>query len=190
MTSAPPAIFVPRAIVQAIGTKLVSEKICAEVVDRLSILDHSLRRFEHEPKYYMINIDKIRAGMIATVILNGEHKMNKRNNPLAGRVTRNHRLVVTVAGPDSYRNALAQRGEEPAGKTPWFQWERDGVVRSVKTGQLYLAALPTGAKREANYLVDNRPATESELATIRQFTSEKGKPEFLCFALENVQNVA
>jgi hypothetical protein len=31
-TSAPPATFVPRAIVQAIGMKLVSENICAEVL--------------------------------------------------------------------------------------------------------------------------------------------------------------
>jgi hypothetical protein len=33
MTFAPPATFVPRAIVQAIGMKLVSKKICTEVVD-------------------------------------------------------------------------------------------------------------------------------------------------------------
>jgi hypothetical protein len=32
-TSAPPATFVPRAILQAIGMKLVSQKICMEVVD-------------------------------------------------------------------------------------------------------------------------------------------------------------
>jgi len=34
MTSAPPATFVPRAIVQAIGMKLVSENICTEVLTR------------------------------------------------------------------------------------------------------------------------------------------------------------
>ena len=139
----------------------------------------------------MINIDNIRAGMIATIILQGEHKMNKRGNPLAGRVTRNHRLVVTVAGRDSYRNALEERGEKPVGnKAPWFRWERDGIVANVKTGELYLAALPTAAKRETNYLVDNRPATEAEIETIRAFTPDKGQPDFLCFALENVQNVA
>jgi hypothetical protein len=33
MTFAPPATFVPRAILQAIGMKLVSQKICMEVVD-------------------------------------------------------------------------------------------------------------------------------------------------------------
>jgi hypothetical protein len=33
MTFAPPATFVPTAIFQAIGMKLVSKKICMEVVD-------------------------------------------------------------------------------------------------------------------------------------------------------------
>jgi hypothetical protein len=59
-----------------------------------------------------------------------------------------------------------------------------------QTGALYLAAVPTSAKRVAKYLVDGREATDAELVTIREYTPDKGDPQFLCFALENVSNLA
>jgi hypothetical protein len=137
----------------------------------------------------VIDTDKIKAGMIATILLKGEHKMNKRGNPLLGRVTRDHRLVVTVAGPKSYTNRLEKRGDEPAGKAPWYKWVKDGVVVHPESGKMYLAALPTGAQRHTRYLVDGREATAEELQIIRQFTPEKGDPDILCFAMESVDNV-
>jgi len=145
----------------------------------------------------MIDINTIRAGRLATILLDGEHKMNKGGragvplNPLLGRVTRNHRITVTVAGPETYSNVLPERtGEEPAGKAPWFVWVKDGLVAHKDTGALYLAAVPTSAKRVTRYLVDGREATEVELATIREYTPDKGEPQFLCFSLENVANLA
>jgi hypothetical protein len=144
----------------------------------------------------VIKIDSIKAGRLATVLLTGEHKMNKGGragvapNPLFGRVTRDHRVTVTVAGPETYSNVLENRtGEAPAGKAPWFEWVKDGVVRHKETGALYLAAVPTSAKRVARYLVDGREATEAEIATIREYSPDKGEPQFLCFALENVSNL-
>lgn len=137
----------------------------------------------------MISINEIKVGQIATVKLTGEHKMNKRNNPLVGRVTRDHRIVVQVAGPESYTNRLEKQGETPAGRAPWFQWVKPGIVQHKTTGDLYLAATPTRREPVTRYLVDGRPATQDEIATIREFTPDKGEPEFLCFRLENVENI-
>ena len=144
----------------------------------------------------MIDTTKICAGRLATILLDGEHKMNKGGragvpiNPLLGRVTRDHRIVVTVAGPETYSNVLeARTGEAPAGKAPWFTWVRDGLVAHKQTGELYLAAVPTSAKRVTRYLVDGREATKEELDTIHAYTPDKGEPQFLCFKLENVSNL-
>jgi hypothetical protein len=59
-----------------------------------------------------------------------------------------------------------------------------------ETGALYLAAVPTSAKRVTRYLVDGREATTKELAIISEYTPDKAEPQFLCFALENVDNLA
>ena len=145
----------------------------------------------------MIDIDTIKAGRIATVLLQGEHKMNKGGrggvapNPLLGRVTRDHRVTVTVAGPETYSNVLeARTGEAPVGKSPWFRWVKDGLVAHKETGELYLAAVPTSSKRKIAYLVDGREATTEELETIKAYTPQKDDPQFLCFKLESVANVA
>jgi len=145
----------------------------------------------------VIDTTTIRAGRLATILLTGEHKMNKGGragvplNPLLGRVTRDHRITVTVAGPETYSNVLeARTGEAPAGKAPWFTWVKDGLVMHKESGALYLAAVPTSAKRVTKYLVDGREATPEELATIRDYSPDKGEPQFLCFALENVANLA
>lgn len=147
--------------------------------------------------FRMLNIETIKAGRLATVLLKGEHKMNKGGragvpaNPLLGRVTRDHRVTVTVAGPQTYSNVCeARTGEAPIGKSPWFRWIQDGVVEHKENGNRYLAAVPTSAHYVTRYLVDGREATESELKTIREFTPDKGEPQFLCFALENVANLA
>jgi hypothetical protein len=145
----------------------------------------------------MIDTSKIRAGRLATILLDGEHKMNKGGragvplNPLLGRVTRDHRITVTIAGPETYSNVLeARTGEAPVGKAPWFEWVMDGLVVHKETGALYLAAVPTSAKRVTRYLVDGREASAIELAMIRDYTPEKEPPQFLCFKLENVANLA
>lgn len=139
----------------------------------------------------MINTNTIRAGSIATVLLQGEHKMltggtkGTERNPLLGRVTRDHRLVITLAGPDSYGN----RYEDAPGDKPWFEWVRPGLVKHPVTGALYLAALPTSVRGTRRYLVDGRPATEAELATIERYKKSDKPPKFLTFALENAVNV-
>ncbi len=144
----------------------------------------------------MIDINTIRAGQIATILLTGEHKMNKGGrsgvpiNPLLGRVTRDHKLVVNVAGRGSYARRLEKEGQEPVGKPTWWEWVKDGVAQHKGNGDLYLVGLPTEAKRVTRYLVDGREATPEELQTIRDYSPEGEPPEFLLFKLENVDNVA
>ena len=138
----------------------------------------------------MIKINSIKVGQLATVALTGEHKMNKKGNPLSGRVRRDHRIVVQVAGPESYANRLEKQGETHAGHAPWFQWVKPGIVQHKTTGQLYLAAMPTCKPAIVKFFVDNEPASEDQLAIIRQFTPKKEESEFMVFKLENVENLA
>ena len=138
----------------------------------------------------MINIDNIRAGMLVTAKIGGEHRMNKRNNPLLGRVTRSHTMVANVAGRGSYVNRLAARGETPANTRPtWFKWVGDGIVEHNTSGERYVALLPSSVKTSKTFLVDGRVATDEELATIRQFTPVKSAPADLIFIkIENLIN--
>lgn len=136
-----------------------------------------------------MKINNIAVGQLATVKLTGEHKMNKKNNALYGRVTRDHRFVVQVAGPESYTQRLNEKGETPAGRSPWYKWVKPGIVQHKDTGELYVAAVPTSHTPTLNYLVDGRPATKEEVTTISRFTPNKGEPDFLCFKLENIENL-
>ena len=138
----------------------------------------------------MIDIKSIKAGMIVTAMIGGEHKMNKRSNPLVGRVTRNHTMVANVAGKGSYVNRLAKRGETPANTRPaWFTWIGDGIVQHNTTGERYVALLPSSVKTHKVFLVDGRPATAEEIETIKSFTPAKSAPADLIFVkLENLIN--
>ena len=138
----------------------------------------------------MIDIKSIKAGMIITAKIGGSHKMNKRGNPLVDRVTRDHVMVASVAGKGSYTNRLAKRGETPAGTRPaWFHWVADGVVEHNKTGERYVALLPSSVKTTKCFLVDGRPATAEEIETIKSFTPVKDSPADLIFIkIENLIN--
>ncbi len=152
--------------------------------------DHQLKT-----QHSMINIENIRAGQVATILIQGEHKMNKGGrsgvplNPLTGRVTRDHRVVVNVAGLGSYGRRLEKDGREPVGKPTWWEWVKDGVARHKTDGNLYLVGLPSNAQRTIRFLVDGREATPEEIATIREYTPDKDDPEFLLFRLDSVANV-
>lgn len=145
----------------------------------------------------MIDITEVRPGRLVTILLQGEHEMNKGGragvplNPLLGRVTRDHRIVATIAGPETYGNGMERDGLEMSGKVPWFRFVADGLVahRNDAT-RLYVACVPTSAQRTIRYLVDGRPATDEEVQQIRAYTPEKPTPRFLTFAVESVTNLA
>jgi hypothetical protein len=141
----------------------------------------------------VIDLTKIRAGSIVTVLLKGEHSMKTGGrsgvplNPLLGRVMKDHRFVVTLAGPDSYGN----RHEDAPGDKPWFVWVKPGLVKHPVTGREYVAALPSSAVKTVRYVVDGRPATAEELETIALYKKAKSNPpKFLTFPVEDVANLA
>ena len=143
----------------------------------------------------MINTATINAGQIATILLQGELSMNKGGrkgiaiNPYIGRVTRNHRFTITIAGEETYTNIQNRKGNEIAGKEPWFRFIKDGIVVHKQTNKLYIAGIPTSNVGKIEYLLDGRPMTEAELEILYQYKPASEPAEFLTIAIENVVNV-
>jgi hypothetical protein len=144
----------------------------------------------------MINTATIKAGQIATILLQGELSMNKGGrkgiaiNPFLGRVTRNHRFTITIAGEETYYNIQTRKGNDIAGKEPWFRFIKDGLVVHKQTNQLYIAGIPTSNVGKIEYLLDGRPMTEEELETLYKYKPASEPAEFLTIAIENVVNIA
>jgi len=140
----------------------------------------------------MIDLNKVKAGHIATVLMDGEYKLNKggtKGTPLNiyyGRVTRDFRFTISLAGEETYNNIYP----ESIGKPNWFTFVRDGLVRNNKTGQLYLAGLPTNSKKNRfDLLVDGQPITQEQRDAIQQYRSDSDKPKFLTMSIDSVVNV-
>jgi hypothetical protein len=111
-------------------------------------------------------------------------------NPFLGRVTRNHRFTITIAGEETYTNIQTRKGNEIAGKEPWFRFIKDGLVVHKQTNQLYIAGIPTSNVGKIEYLLDGRPMTEEELETLYKYKPASEPAEFLTIAIENVVNIA
>ena len=140
----------------------------------------------------MININTIKAGHIATVLMQGEYKMNKggtKGTPLneySGRVTRDFRFTISLAGEETYNNIYP----DSVGKPNWFSFVKDGVVTHNKNGGLYLAGIPHNNKRNRfDLLVDGQPITKEQYDYIQKYRSDKEEPKFLTIAIDNVINV-
>ena len=140
----------------------------------------------------MININTIKAGHIATVLMQGEYKLNKGGrsglpiNKYSGRVTRDFRFTISLAGEETYNNIYP----DSVGKPNWFSFVKDGVVTHNKNGGLYLAGIPHNNKRNRfDVLVDGRPITTEEYEYIQAYRSDSDKPKFLTIAIDSVVNV-
>lgn len=141
----------------------------------------------------MIDINTIKAGRIATILLEGEYKLNKGGrsgipiNKYSGRVTRKFRFTITLAGEETYYNI----NPDAVGKQAWFDFVKDGLVRNRKTGQLYLAGIPhNNPNNKYELLVDGRPITKEEYDAIQQYRQDKDECRFLTIAIDNCVNVA
>ena len=141
----------------------------------------------------MIDINTIKAGRIATILLEGEYKLNKGGrsgipiNKYSGRVTRKFRFTITLAGEETYYNI----NPDAVGKQAWFDFVKDGLVRNRKTGQLYLAGIPHDNKNNRfDLYIDGRPITKEEYDAIQQYRQEKDECKFLTIAIDNCVNVA
>lgn len=140
----------------------------------------------------MINLNTIRAGQIATILLQGEYELKTGGrsgiplNMYKGRVTRKFRFTINLAGEETYNNIYP----DSVGKPNWFEFVKDGVVRNKKTGQLYLAGLPTNNKNNRfDLLVDGQPITQEQRDAIQQYRSDSDKPKFLTMSIDSVVNV-
>ena len=141
----------------------------------------------------MININTIRAGQIATILLEGEYKLQTGGrsgiplNMYKGRVTRKFRFTITLAGEETYYNI----NPDAVGKQAWFEFVKDGLVRNRKTGQLYLAGIPHDNKNNRfDLYIDGRPITKEEYDAIQQYRQDKDECRFLTIAIDNCVNVA
>jgi hypothetical protein len=115
-------------------------------------------------------------------------RLNKRGNPLAGQKVKK-KTTMTVLGRLSYSNAVNNQREREGLDTNfeaqplWKGWgERVNglgnalLARHKGNGQLYLAVMPHRVKSVVWY-VDKRPATEKEIAIIKQFLPKKAAPK-------------
>ncbi len=151
-----------------------------------------------------IQIGQIRAGHLATILIQGDHEMatggtmGRPLNPLFGRVTRDHRVVARVSGVETYRRRLEKQGRTPAGAPTYWQWVRDdegnvidGLAVHKTKGTLYLVCDPTTADRTLRYLVDGREATPDEVNQIHFYRKDKSEkePDILLFKLDTVANL-
>lgn len=141
----------------------------------------------------MINIDSIKAGRIATILLEGEYKMNKGGrsgvplNIYNGRVTRKYRFTMTLAGPETYYNKYP----DAIGKASWFEFVKDGLIKHKTTGQLYLAGLPCDNNNNSyDLFLDGRPITSEEYNSIQQYRTDKEEAKFLTISIDNCTNIA
>lgn len=141
----------------------------------------------------MIDINTIKAGRIATILLEGEYKLQTGGrsgiplNEYKGRVTRKFRFTITLAGEETYYNI----NPDAVGKQAWFDFVKDGLVRNRKTGQLYLAGIPHDNKNNRfDLYIDGRPITKEEYDAIQQYRQEKDECKFLTIAIDNCVNVA
>jgi len=142
-------------------------------------------------------VKSLNKGTLSTIVTNTEPRMRKTGNPLFGRVrkqtTLNH-IVVGVSYENSVNNKSERVGngehiesEKPNGKT-WVV--PNLILRADKDEkQLYLrTTLRKTTTTESFYLVDGRPATEDEVATIKEFlqgSSTSGKQAALGIAEED-----
>ena len=115
------------------------------------------------------------AGIIANIESVKEHKMNKKGNPLFGRVEKvaECRYQIGYNYESGVNRRLTAQGSEANFKTsrrPYGKWLILNKIAEHK-GELYLRVYTIeNCKPTEKYLVDGRAATEEELDIIAYFT--------------------
>jgi hypothetical protein len=115
------------------------------------------------------------------LIMAADHKMNKRNNPLFGRVKKLSGWGFDTNGDYAHKVNLQREREGLSADfealPTWAEKINDIIYRhKTETEKLYMSVFPSvNFGTFVSYFVDGRPATESEMATIREFTPEKSE---------------
>jgi hypothetical protein len=113
------------------------------------------------------------------LVMASDHKMNKRGNDLHGRVKKLSAWGFDTNG-DYARKVNLQREREGLemdfeSLPTWAEKVNDIIYRhKTETEKLYMSVFPTSNFGSfVEYFVDGRPATDAEMAIIKQFTPEK-----------------
>ena len=112
-----------------------------------------------------------------SVTIVSEAKMNKKGNPLAGRVIKiaDYNCQYNFNYENAVNNRIAKQGGNgnfEAQSLPWGEWVRGYENRIIAhKGEYYVRFyLAKNCKAEISYLVDGRPATAEEIVIIKAFT--------------------
>jgi hypothetical protein len=149
--------------------------------------------------------------VIATIEAITEPKLNKRGNPLFGRVKK-HAIVNGVIGAWNYQNSVNNRRmieADPQTQADadavaffeslprcWGERLKDSALVEYKGGFYLEIRCKTAVK--VNYLVDGRAATQAELDVIKAFTPQRKEGErqelnqpiiLRDYKVENIQSI-
>lgn len=121
-------------------------------------------------------LNNINGCKIVAIEYTADVRMNKRGNPLASfHVTKT--VKMTAQFGYNYQNAVNNRAEKNgnerdfvADSLPWGEWLVPNKFIS-NGGEIYVRfyAMKNGTAT-INYFIDGNPASEAEIAIIRQFT--------------------
>ena len=115
------------------------------------------------------------------LVMCAEHKMNKRGNELHGRVQKLSGWGFDTNGDYADKVNLQREREGLSADfealPTWAEQINKIIYRHKEQHEkLYMSVFPApNFGTFVSYFVDGRPATESELATIKQFTPEKSE---------------
>jgi hypothetical protein len=153
-----------------------------------TILNQEIKKLANEKKAKKLSIGQFIQHLIQLsegrytkgyLVMASDHKMNKRGNELYGRVKKMSGWGFDTNG-DYTRKVNLQREREGLSTDfealpTWAEKINNIIFRHVTDhNKLYLNVFPTSSFGGfARYFVDGRPATESELAIIREFTPQK-----------------
>lgn len=124
----------------------------------------------------MMSVKSSKGCQFVSISYENEQKMNKRDNPYYGRVTK--RVVAQMQFGYSYENACNNRCANGvtfvADSLSWGAWV-EGLENKVivHKEEYYLRLYDVHGKRaKITYFVDGVPATEEQIAEFSQFISK------------------
>lgn len=136
----------------------------------------------------------VQNGGLVTVEKEGDAKLRKTGNPLRDRkVVKHSRFQIKVGcSSQSIENAKAKREGRPAriiGKMSWGEYVANTPIIEYK-GNHYLRGY-WFKNLETTYTVDGQPATDDQLATIREFTpkSSLDKSSAMTIKLDGIKRL-
>jgi uncharacterized protein YcaQ len=156
--------------------------------------------FEHRQQTKPVEKRKnMKIGQIITVLA----EKNMENNMKKGRslvekqlrpdwidfVTCKFSVSGNVAGPESYGNVIAKKGEEKKGAETWWQWTSETGIVEHKTTKLRYIALVSPRNGKRQYFLGEKRITAAQAKIIKQWRKKSTPTEdFILIKTANVKN--